>query len=470
MNSRSTQPRNSEESQVQPTSSEGEEVSRRPLVVTIVGLFAWVLSAIAAADDDWVIISTLSPGRASTGAICFTVHEEDGHWCALYRTFIATQCIATVLCTFATLVLAVPAGSRKCARRMGNAMRVLLACSVFFQLVAACLAASVYLHLRIHHPYHDGSGFPAMLLGPTFVLAWGAILVALVEISLLRISHPESRGTGPHQEPPFRLGHIYTRNHPKSRFWVLLGIGSLIVVFDVTTLVNYVDASGLSSPGLQSIPLVLCVSSVIFLVWSASHKQATKVKCFVFGLGVLASLFYPQTRFAMGMLGWANADEEVRDSLRDGMRDLWLWPLVLSLFYLGGLVWTLVIDVVAFCKYRRGEQGLPQHHERSLQQRDNRFRHWRSTVTPAEATTRPPTGVHAAAAAAAAPGTSGERTTSRLSVGGDLAFLTAVSGSEQLGSSIIWSAAPVGQHVEAAPGSASVSVTRPVVSPRLPAQ
>ncbi|CAN0080805.1 unnamed protein product, partial [Ectocarpus sp. 8 AP-2014] len=298
MNSRSTQSRNSEESQVQPTSSEGEEVSRRPLVVTIVGLFAWVLSVIAAADDDWFIGSTLRPGIASTIAACLIVHEEDGHWytwCALYRTFTATQCIATVLCSFSTLVLAIPAGSRKFARCMGIAMRVLLACSVFFQLVAVCLAASVYVHLRIHYPYHDGSGFPAILLGPTFVLAWGAILVALVEISLLRISHPESRGTGPHQESTFYLRHIYTRNHPKSRFWVLFGIGSLIVVFDVTTLVNYVDASGLTSPGLQSIPLILCVSSVIFLVWSASHKQATKGRCFVLGLGVLASLFYLQT-------------------------------------------------------------------------------------------------------------------------------------------------------------------------------
>ncbi|CAB1105852.1 unnamed protein product [Ectocarpus sp. CCAP 1310/34] len=179
------------------------------------------------------------------------------------RTFTATQFIATVLCSFTTLLLAVPAGSRRFARRMGIVMKVLLACSVFFQLVAACLAASVYVHLKIHIPYHDGrtsvrvasptptaytgSGFPAMLLGPTFALAWGSTLIALVEISLLRISHPESRGTGPHQEPPFHLRNIYNRNHPKSRFWVLFGIGSLIVAFDVTTLVNYVDASGLTS-------------------------------------------------------------------------------------------------------------------------------------------------------------------------------------------------------------------------------
>ncbi|CAM9661707.1 unnamed protein product [Ectocarpus sp. 12 AP-2014] len=251
------------------------------------------------------------------------------------------------------LVSAVPAGSRRSARRMGIAMRVLLACSVFFQLVAACLAASVYVHLRIHHPYHDGSGFPGILLGPTFVLAWGAILIALVEIALLRISHPESRGTGTHN----------TRNNPKSRFWVLFGIGCLIVAFDVTTLVNYIDASGLTSPGLQSIPLILCASSVISLVWSASHKQATKGKCYILGLGVVASLFYLQTRFTTGMLGWAHTDEEVRDSLRDGMRDLWLWPLVLNLFYLGGLVYIWVIDIIAFCKYRRGEQDLPRHHE-----------------------------------------------------------------------------------------------------------
>ncbi|CAN0543547.1 unnamed protein product [Ectocarpus sp. 12 AP-2014] len=188
----------------------------------------------------------------------------------------------------------------------------------------------------------------------------------------------------------------------------------------------------------------------------------------------MASLFYLQTRFTTGMLGWAHIDEEVRDSLRDGMRDLWLWPLVLNLFYLGGLVYIWVIDIIAFCKYRRGEQDLPRHHERSLQPREDRSRHWRSsTATPAEATTRPPTGVHAAAAAAAAaaaPGTSGERTTSRLSVGGDLALLTTVGGHEQLGSSIVRSAAPVGQHIEAAPVSASVSVTRAAVSPRLPAQ
>ncbi|CAM9776796.1 unnamed protein product [Ectocarpus sp. 4 AP-2014] len=353
---------------------------------------------------------------------------------------------------------------------MGIVMRVLLACSVFFQLVAACLAASVYVHLRIHHPYHDGSGFPAILLGPTFVLAWGAILIALVETSLLRISHPESRRTGPHREPPFNLRRFYTRNHPKSRFWVSFGIGSLIVAFDVTTLANYVDASGLTSPGLQSIPLILSGSSVVFLVWSASHKQATKKKCCILGLGVVASLFYLQTRFVTGMLEWANADEEVRDSLRDGMRDLWLWPLVLNLFYLGGLVCIWVIDIIAFCKHCRSGQDLPRHHERSLQQREDRFWRWRSTATPAEATTRPPTGVHVAAAAAAAPGTSGERTTSRLSVGGDLALLTTVGGREQLGSSIIWSAAPVGRHVEAAPASASVPVTRAAVSPPLPAQ
>ncbi|CAN0543693.1 unnamed protein product, partial [Ectocarpus sp. 12 AP-2014] len=108
---------------------------------------------------DWFIGSILRPGRAATIAACLIVREDDGHWytwCALFRTFTATQCIATVLCSFAMLVLAVPAGSRRFARHMGIAMRVLLACSVFFQLVAVCLAASVYVHLRIHHPYHDG--------------------------------------------------------------------------------------------------------------------------------------------------------------------------------------------------------------------------------------------------------------------------------------------------------------------------
>ncbi|CAM9803642.1 unnamed protein product, partial [Ectocarpus sp. 6 AP-2014] len=71
---------------------------------------------------------------------------------------------------------------------------------------------------------------------------------------------------------------------------------------------------------------------------------------------------------------------------------------------------------------RRRERSLQQHNEDIL-------RFLRITATPAGAITRPRTGVHAAAAAAAAAatcGTSGEPTTSRLGVGGGLAFLNAV--------------------------------------------
>ncbi|CBN74269.1 expressed unknown protein [Ectocarpus siliculosus] len=71
--------------------------------------------------------------------------------------------------------------------------------------------------------------------------------MALVEIFLLRISHPESRGNGPQQEPPFYLRHIYTRNHPKSRVLVVFGIGSLVVASEVTTVVNYADGPGVMS-------------------------------------------------------------------------------------------------------------------------------------------------------------------------------------------------------------------------------
>ncbi|CAM9859029.1 unnamed protein product [Ectocarpus fasciculatus] len=359
-------------------------------------------------------------------------------------------------------MLGISADSRRFARRMGRAMRLLLACSVFFQLAAVCLATSVYVHLRIYYyPSSDGSGFPAFLLGPTFVLAWGAILIAFVEICLLRICHPESRGNGPQQEPPFSLRHVYTRNLPKSRFWVVFGMGSLIVAFDVTTLVNcvdvtlvnYVDASALTNPGLQSIPLILCVSSVILLVWSASSKQETTPNVSILSKGVMASVVYLPARFMTGMLAWILANKE---EFRDGIRDLWLWPLVLNFFYLGGLVCICLIDGLAIYKPRRGEQDLPQHHERSLQQRDgeDRFRHWRRTATPAEANTRPPTGVRTAA-----PRTSGEPTTIRLDVGGELMVTT--GGREQFGSSIIWSAVPA---------AASVSVTRADVSWLPPAQ
>ncbi|CAM9658082.1 unnamed protein product, partial [Ectocarpus sp. 4 AP-2014] len=71
--------------------------------------------------------------------------------------------------------------------------------------------------------------------------------IALVEISLLRISHPESRGNGPQQEPPFYLCHISTRNRPKSRFLVVFGIGSLVMAFEVTTVVNFAEGPGLTS-------------------------------------------------------------------------------------------------------------------------------------------------------------------------------------------------------------------------------
>ncbi|CAM9803711.1 unnamed protein product, partial [Ectocarpus sp. 6 AP-2014] len=45
----------------------------------------------------------------------------------------------------------------------------------------------------------------------------------------------------------FYLRHIYTRNHPKSRFLVVFGIGSLAVAFEVTTVVNYADGPGVTS-------------------------------------------------------------------------------------------------------------------------------------------------------------------------------------------------------------------------------
>lgn len=79
---------------------------------------------------------------------------------------------------------------------------------------------------------HTSNAQTGLLLGPTFVHASGAILIAVVEMNLLRMSHPESRGSGP-QQPPF-----YRRSRPKNQFWVILGIGSLIMAFDVTTLVN----------------------------------------------------------------------------------------------------------------------------------------------------------------------------------------------------------------------------------------
>lgn len=43
------------------------------------GLFAWVLSVIVLAGDDWFIGGTFTSGDTSTIAACHTVDEEDGY-------------------------------------------------------------------------------------------------------------------------------------------------------------------------------------------------------------------------------------------------------------------------------------------------------------------------------------------------------------------------------------------------------
>lgn len=84
----------------------------------------------------------------------------------------------------------------------------------------------------------DSSGDDAgdLLLGPTFVISLLAALLLLVEMALPRIlfRRVEAGGGSPPRSPP--------RLHQTNKFWMVLGLGLVNVVFELVSFAKSVLA------------------------------------------------------------------------------------------------------------------------------------------------------------------------------------------------------------------------------------